>query len=441
MSNALQNSLLADVPGIEREGDAIYALMQRLFPICRSITGDGVRETLNILRESLPLEIHEVPTGTKVFDWTVPEEWNIREAWIKDSDGNTIIDFKDNNVHVVNYSVPVEGRFTLEELRPHLHSLPDLPQAIPYLTSYYNRTWGFCLSDDQMRTLSEGEYEVFIDADLKAGSLTYGECLIAGRRPEEVLISTYLCHPSLCNDNLSGVTLAARLADFLQDKDPEYSYRFLFIPETIGAITWLQRNEAHVGNVAHGLVVTCVGDPGASTYKKSRRGDAEIDRAALHVLKTSGQPFRVKEFFPSGSDERQFCSPGFDLPIGSLMRTPYWDFPEYHTSLDNLDFVGAEFLGDSFAKYLRVIDILENNARFINLNPKCEPQLGKRGLYNSVGGQKGAVYGEMPIFWVLNLCDGDHDLLAIAERAELPFEVIWHAARTLEEAGLLAPVA
>jgi aminopeptidase-like protein len=326
---------------------------------------------------------------------------------------------------------------SLAELKPHLFTLPDHPDWIPYRTSYYNETWGFCLSHNQFTALKDEEYEVCIDSSLEDGHLTYGEYFLEGASADEVLISCHACHPSLCNDNLSGVTLAALLAKQLSGLSHRYSYRFLFIPGTIGSITWLSLNEALTQRIKHGLVVTGVGDPGKSTYKKSRRGDAEIDRAVIHVLKHSGQEYVIEDFFPYGYDERQYCSPGFNLPVGVLSRTPHAKYPEYHTSADNLSLVRPEYLGDSYAKYLAVLDVLEHNQRYLNQNPKCEPQLGKRGLYKAVGGQADQKASQLAMLWVLNLSDGHHSLLDIAERAGLEFDLIRSVAGALVEHDLL----
>ena len=418
-------------------GDDMYGLISELYPICRSITGDGVRETLRILKTRIPLAVHEVPTGIPVFDWSVPREWNIREAWIKDPDGTKIIDFENSNLHVLNYSVPVHEKVELEELRAHLFTLPDQPDWVPYRTSYYREDWGFCLSQNQLDSLTEGEYEVFIDSTLDDGHLTYGELIIPGELPDEVLLSCHVCHPSLANDNLSGIALVTFLARHLQECSTRYTYRLLFIPGTIGAITWLALNERRTERIRHGLVAACVGDPGHLCYKRSRRGDAEIDRAVEHVLESSGEPFDVVEFSPYGYDERQFCSPGFDLAVGSLTRTPHGQFPEYHSSADNLQLVQPAALADSLATYLAVLDVLERNGTFLNQNPKCEPQLGRRGLYGMVGGYSDSKGLELAMLWVLNLSDGDHSLLDISGRAGLSFDVISSAAEMLIETGLL----
>ncbi|NJO94500.1 MAG: DUF4910 domain-containing protein, partial [Hydrococcus sp. RM1_1_31] len=354
-------------------GTQMYQLIGELYPICRSITGNGVRKSLRILQGYIPLELHEVPTGTKVFDWIVPKEWNVRDAYIKNAKGKKIVDFQQSNLHLLNYSIPVREKMSLTQLKEHLFSLSDRPDWIPYKTSYYKETWGFCLTHRQLESLEEGEYEVFIDSSLEAGHLTYGEYFLPGESDDEILFSCHSCHPSLCNDNLSGMVLATFLAQQLSLRSRRYSYRFLFIPGTIGSITWLSLNESRVDRIKHGLVVAGVGDGGKLTYKKSRRGDAEIDKAVAHVLKYSGQDYAIEDFSPYGYDERQYCSPGFNLPIGSLTRTPFSRYPEYHTSADNLDFVRADSLEDALEKYLAIVDVLENNQKYLNTNPKCEP--------------------------------------------------------------------
>jgi aminopeptidase-like protein len=418
-------------------GEEMYGLIEELYPICRSITGDGLRSTLRRIQQEIPIAIREVPTGTPVFDWTVPREWNIRDAYIKNAAGERVVDFRRSNLHVVNYSVPIRGRMPLAELKPHLHTLPDRPDWIPYRTSYYKEAWGFCLSQRQLDALPDGEYEVMIDSSLEDGNLSYGEYLLPGEYRDEILISCHSCHPSLCNDNLSGIAVAVHLARELADQPHRYSYRFLFIPGTIGAITWLSLNEDAIVRIKHGLVLAGVGDPGRFCYKKSRRGDAEIDRAAIHVLEKSAHPFEIAEFSPYGYDERQYCSPGINLPVGRFSRTPHGTFPEYHTSADNLDFVRPEALAQSFAICRKILGLLENNQTYQNQNPKCEPQLGKRGLYRAIGGQADAGAREMAMLWVLNLSDGNHSLLDIAERSKLDFDAIEFAARTLRDHELL----
>ncbi len=425
-------------------GNWMYDLMKELYPICRSITGDGVRKTLEIIKEKIPIEIKEVPSGTKVFDWTIPKEWNIKDAYVKNSDGEKIIDIKTSNLHVLNYSTPINKKLPLKELRDHLHYLPEYPDWIPYLTSYYKENWGFCLTYNQFNTLEEDNYEVLIDSTLEEGYLTYGELFLRGKTEKEVLFSCYICHPSLCNDNLSGpvllTALAKNLINLMHDDNLEYSYRFLFIPETIGAINWLFHNEKKVKNIISGLIVTCVGDSGNSTYKKTRDGNTITDKIVEKVLIDSEDSFKIIEFFPSGSDERQFCSPGFNLPIGSLMRTIYGHFPEYHTSADNLNFIKPESLADSLKKYNKFLYIFENNRTYVNLNPKCEPHLGSRGLYGMIGEQTDGYIDEIPIRWVLNLSDGKNSLLDISFRSKMSFERIKKSADLLIKAELLEEI-
>jgi aminopeptidase-like protein len=412
----------------------MHALIQGLYPICRSITGDGFRASLRRLAEVIPIDVTEVPTGTTVLDWTVPKEWNIRDAWIADAAGRRIVDFQASNLHVVSYSIPVRARMTLKELRPRLHTLPDQPDLIPYRTSYYSEDWGFCLTQRVMDALPEGEYEVCIDSTLEPGSLSYGECVLPGSTTDEVLISVHSCHPSLANDNLTGMAVATFLAKLLSATPRRHTFRFLFIPGTIGSITWLALHEADVARIRHGLVLSCLGDPGDSTYKRSRRGNALVDRAAAHALRAGAH--QLLDFVPYGYDERQYCSPGFDLPIGCLTRTPNGRYAEYHTSADNLTFVTAEALEDSLGKALAIIEILEHDVACVNLSPQGEPQLGRRGLYRNTGGTSPADF-EMALLWVLNLSDGRHSLLDIAERAAMTFSTIRSAANALREAGLL----
>jgi len=424
----------------EQIGREMHGLIADLYPICRSITGNGLRQTLNTLRQHIPLEIHEVPSGTTVFDWTVPREWNIRDAYVRNAHGQKVIDFQKSNLHVVNYSVPVHARMRLDELKEHLFTLPDYPDWIPYRTSYYNDSWGFCLSHNQLLQFENGEYEVLIDSSLQNGQLSYGEFYIQGEISDEVLISCHACHPSLCNDNLSGVVLAAFLAKELRSLSHRYSYRFLFIPGTIGSIAWLWHNQNRLARIKHGLVLVDVGDAGKFTYKKSRRADGEIDRAVVSVLKHSGSDYQVRDFDPYGHDERQYCSPGINLAVGCLSRTPHGEFPEYHTSADNLEFVKPQCLADSLAQCLSIVYLLENNGRYVNLNPMCEPQLGKRGLYRRIGGPKGGGVEEIALLWVLNLSDGEHTLLDISERSGLSFDSVKSAADALVEHDLLKPL-
>ncbi|MGW2154818.1 DUF4910 domain-containing protein [Nonomuraea sp. NPDC001699] len=414
-------------------GPEMHDLVRRLYPLCRSITGDGLRRTLEVIDGSLPLEVTEVPTGTKVLDWTIPREWNIRDAYLKDAAGNRVVDFRQSNLHVVGYSVPVEATMSLEELRGRLHTLPGQPDLVPYRTSYYAETWGFCLSQNTLDGLADGPYEVRIDSTLADGHLTYGEHVIRGRSSEEVLISCHVCHPSLANDNLAGVAVAVALARRLAD--PWYTYRFVFAPGTIGAITWLARNRERTDRIRHGLTLACAGDAGTITYKRSRRGDAEIDQVFAYVLKD--RPHTLLDFSPYGYDERQYCSPGFDLPVGSLTRTPYGSYPEYHTSADNPDFVRPEAMEDTLETLWSAVRVLEGNRRYQNLSPYGEPQLGARGLYGSLGGRSDTKQAQMAMLWVLNLSDGLHSLLDIAERSHLPFQALADAANALQNAGLL----
>lgn len=429
--------------GLDRTaaGERMHAFVRRAYPVCRSITGPGVRETLGMLAERIQLTVHEVPSCTPVLDWTVPREWQVREAWIKGPDGRKVVDFAEHNLHLVSYSVPVHARMNLQELDAHLHSLPEQPTRIPYRTSYYRETWGFCLPHAQREALPDGEYEIFIDSSLVDGSLTYGELFLPGESEREVLFSTHVCHPSLANDNLSGLAVMTELAATLATLPRRrFGHRFLFIPGTIGSITWLARNEEGVGRIAAGLVAANLGDGGPFHYKKSRRGGATIDRAVARVLAESGRPFELMDFVPFGYDERQFCSPGFDLPVGSLTRTPWGRYPQYHTSADDPSFVRPEHLAESLATYLAVVEVLEGDRRYRNLSPKGEPQLGRRGLYGSLGGGS-ARERELAVLWVLNQSDGHHSLLDVAERSGLTFRRLAAVARDLEAAGLLAVLA
>jgi len=428
-----------DQKNLAEIGEELHGFAAELYPICRSITGDGIRRTLALIQNRIALEIREAPSGTAAFDWTIPNEWNIRDAYIKDLSGNRVVDFLQCNLHVMNYSVPVHATMPLSELQPHLFTLPESPDWIPYRTSYYQENWGFCLSHNQMLSLENGDYEVCIDSTLDDGHLTYGEWYLPGRSTDEVLISCHSCHPSLANDNLSGITVATALAQSLAGRDLRYSYRFLFIPGTIGAITWLSRNPENARRIRHGLVLTCLGDAGGFHYKKSRKGDAEIDRAAAHVLRHHADSAEILEFSPQGYDERQYCSPGFNLPVGCLMRSVWGNFPEYHTSADNLNFITPGQLAGSLRVCTAIVDVLENNDRYCNLNPYCEPQLGRRNLYSSTGGD--ATELELSArLWALNLSDGKHSLLDIAERSGIAFSTINDAAELLCQAGLLSGI-
>ncbi len=420
-------------------GGRMYALASELYPICRSITGAGVRQSLDLLERRIPLTRTETPSGTQVLDWTVPLEWSIADAYIKNADGERVVDFRQNNLHVLNYSAPVRARMPLDQLKPHIFTLPEQPDLIPYRTSYYEERWGFCMSQKALDALPDGQYEAVVDSTLAPGSLTYGEHLHEGESADEVLLTAHICHPSLANDNCAGLALLAELAAAMAPLKTRYSYRFLFAPGTIGAITWLQRNQANVGRIKHGLVLSCVGDGGGPTYKRTRRGDALIDRAMTHVLKHAFSEPNVMDFFPYGYDERQYNSPGFMLDVGLFQRSQFATFPQYHTSADNLDFIGAEHLQSSLEAVSGAIAVLELDRRFINTAPYGEPQLGRRGLYSAIGGDKASYDQNMAMLWILNLSDGAHSLLDIAERANTPFALIARAAGRMAQKGLLTP--
>jgi len=418
-------------------GDAAYELIENLYPLCRSITGEGVRKTLDIISSEIELEITHIPTGTKVFDWTIPKEWKIRSAYIEDMSGNRLVDFKDSNLHVVSYSLPVDKVVTRDELDKHLHSIPEHPDWIPYRTSYYNETWGFCVTHKQRQLLTDNEYRVFIDSDLIEGHLTYGELYIKGKSSDEFLIFTHICHPSLCNDNLSGIAIATQLAKVLSKSDLNHSYRFVFAPATIGSVSWMSQNTQLFDNIKAGLVVAVAGDSGNLTYKLCRNDDSYTDKIVKNILATREDDYNIIEFSPYGYDERQFSSPGPNLPIGSLMRTPNGCYPEYHTSADNLNFVKPEYLADTISAYLDAINVFDNDTKFNNLEPFGEPQLGKRGLYRKTGGLQDIEKSILAKLWVLNLSDTYNSLLDISIRANMDFRLIQAAAEELYFAGLL----
>ena len=423
----------------EGPGAAMHALARRLFPITRSITGDGVRETLRILGEHLPLEIHEVPTGTRAFDWTVPPEWSIRDAYILDEHGDRIVDFQQNNLHVVGYSVPVDATLSLAELQPHLHSLVDQPTAIPYITSYYERRWGFCLSHAQRQRLQDGQYRVVIDSELKDGSLTYGELIIPGETPSEVFLSTYVCHPSMANNELSGPVVTTWLAKWIASRPRRYTYRLVFIPETIGSLVYLSRHlDTLRANVVAGFNVTCVGDDRAYSFLPSRNGGTLADRVALHTLKARHPDFVRYSFLDRGSDERQYCSPGIDLPVVSVMRTKYHEYPEYHTSLDDLTVVTPAGLEGGYSILRDCLEVLEGNRTYRSTS-LGEPHLGGRGLYPTLGttSSYGAVRTTMDL---LAYADGTHDLVGIGDIIGVPVMELQRVAAQLVEHGLLAEV-
>jgi aminopeptidase-like protein len=432
-STALE-SRIADL----QAGVAMHALAAELFPICRSITGNGVRQTLEILRRELPkLKVFEVPSGTTCFDWVVPPEWNIRDAYIIDPSGRKIVDFKAHNLHVVGYSTPIDATLSLEELRPHLYSLPDQPDAIPYVTSYYKERWGFCLTHEQLQTLQPGGYRVKIDSTLAPGSLTYGELVIPGDEPGEVFLSTYVCHPSMGNNELSGPVVTTALAKWLQSLPRRrYTYRIVFIPETIGSIVYLSRNlEALKQRVIAGFNVTCMGDDRAYSYLPTRLGGTLADRAALHVLRHQAGDFVRYTYLDRGSDERQYCSPGVDLPVASIMRSKYATYPEYHTSKDDLSFITPSGLGGGFEALRKAVMAVEANAAYRATTPG-EPNLGSRGLYPTLS-TKDTARQVRSMMNVLAYADGAHDLLDVADMLEVPVWDLAPIAATLEQHGLL----
>jgi len=422
----------------QSQGEKIFDLASRLYPICRSLTGDGVRETLAILSDHLPLQTHRIPSGTQLYDWQAPKEWIIREAYIADSAGNRVVDFANHNLHVVNFSVPIRAKLSLDALKEHIHILPDQPDVIPYRTCYHTEAWGFCMTHHALMSMKEDTYDVVIDAERRDGFLTFGEFVHQGETDEIFLFSAHLCHPSLANDNCSGLALLAALGETLMQRKTRYTYKFIFGPATFGALAWLNQNEAELHRVKHGLVLSCVGDGGGPNYKRSRRGAAEIDRIMGQVLEASGLAgAKLHDFWPYGYDERQFCSPGFNLPVGLFQRSLYGAFPEYHTSADNLDFIRPNHLEQSYILILGAIEIAERNWTPVSTSPKGEPQLGRRGLYANTGGDPHAAQKAMAMLWVLNLADGDHSLLDMAERAGLPFVQIADAADRLRNAELL----
>lgn len=426
--------------GSHEAAAAAMELTRRMYPICRSITGDGVRRTLDLVGETIPLRRTEVPTGTPVLDWEIPREWNIRDAWIAGPDGRRVVDFREHNLHVVNYSTPVRRTMSLDELQPHLHSIPERPDWIPYRTTYYRENWGFCLRHRDRLALGPGPYEVVIDADLAPGHLTYAECVVPGTTPGDAIVYTHTCHPSLANDNLSGIAAAAAIAREMSGSAPRLTWRFVFGPGTIGSLAWLSRNEARLPAVTGGLVIGLLGDAGPLTYKRSRRGATATDRAAELVLRSEAADARVVDFEPYGYDERQFCSPGFDLPIGRLTRSPNGAYPEYHSSADDLTLLKPEKLAESIRVLARLIAIIDANRAPLNLNPKGEPRLGKRGLYATMGGRAPGEF-EHALLWILSLADGTHDLVSIAARAGLSFDLAERAATELERVGLVATLA
>lgn len=423
-------------------GASMFELAEELWPLNRSLTGAGNRETLAILKREFPdLVIHEVPSGTEAFDWTVPDEWAIRAGWIKSPSGEVLCDFAENNLHVVGYSEPVHTTIPLAELQEHLYSLPEQPDAIPYVTSYYNRHWGFCLTEDRRAQLEDGDYEVFIDSELSAGSLSYGEIIIQGDEPSEVLLSTYICHPSMANNELSGVVLALQLAKWLSAlPSRKHTYRILFVPETIGPIVYLSKHLEHLKkHVIAGYVLTCVGDDRSYSYIPSRNGETLADRVALHVLKHLDPNFNRYTWAERQSDERQYCAPHVDLPVASMMRTKYGSYPEYHTSLDTLgDVVTPEGLAGGMLAYMRAIQILELDFYPV-VTTICEPQLGKRDLYPTIS-KKGNYENTLLMRNILSWADGRDQASDMAERSASPLAEVLRVLRTLREEGLVLPL-
>ena len=418
-------------------GIEAYKLVEKLFPLCRSITGKGTRDTLRIISEILPLRIKNIPTGKKVFDWTIPKEWNITDAYIMNSRGKKIIDFRNSNLHVVNYSKPIDEYLSLEELTPKLYFIKDNPDAVPYRTSYYKEDWGFCLSYNQFKILTEDTYHVVINSTLEKGNLNYGEYFIAGKLKDEILFSTHICHPSMCNDNLSGISVAVAIAKYISSfQFRKYSYRFIFIPATIGAISWLSQNEDKLSNIKAGLVLALLGDNGKFNFKKSKLDDSIINRVFNLLYNNEIDDLNILNFTPYGYDERQYCSPGINLPIGRLTRTPNGEFIEYHTSKDDLNFINADNLDKSIDLIKKVISIIERNSLYINDFPKGEPQLGRRGLYSSVAGNIKDL--ELAMLWVLNNADGNNDLVDIANMSKIRFDLISKAAELLKEKEIIS---
>ncbi len=420
----------------QTSGNALHALAAELYPICRSITGDGVRRSLAILSRHVPIAITEIPSGTQVFDWEVPLEWNIEDAAVFGPNGERVIDFQAHNLHLVSYSEPVAQTLPLRDLDARLHSLPDQPAWIPYRTSYYRRTWGFCLSHSARQALAPGDYRVEIRSSLAPGSLTYGEIVIPGRSQEEVLFFTHVCHPSLANDNAAGMAVASSLASWVASEPRRYTYRFVFAPGTIGSLCWLKRNERRLGRVRAGLVLGLLGDPGSLTYKLSRSGETETDAVASYMLGKADRSGRVIPFSPYGYDERQLCSPGFNLPVGRLTRSVNGGYSQYHTSADDLTLIKPECLEHSLEACRLFVQVLDDNRRYVNLHPKGEPRLGKRGLYGATGGMSPAER-EHAMLWVLNQSDGSKSTLDISLRSGLDFSLLRDASSQLSEAGLL----
>lgn len=412
-------------------------LAQKLWRIPRSITGAGVRQTLSILNEIVPLAIKEFPSGQKVLDWTIPQEWKVNKAYVKRLNGETVVDFDDHNLHLLGYSTPFAGIVSKNELASHIYTLPNQPNAIPYHTSYYTPRWGFCMEHERFLSMNDDKYEVCIDTELFDGFLTLADGFIQGESDDEVLFSTYVCHPMMANNELSGPIVQTMLYKWLANQaKPKYSYRFIYIPETIGSIVYLHHYGKELKEKTKaGFVITCVGDNGDFTYKKTRLGNRATDKVAQFALENTSH--KVLNWFPTGSDERQYCSPAFDLPIGSITRSMYGMYPEYHTSLDNLDFISEEGLVGSFEIYKKIVNILENNHKYQNMCVGGEPQLGSRGLYHTLSGAVGVEESVQANLWVLAYADAEHDLIDISRLSGIDFEILNMAAKRLVEAGLI----
>jgi aminopeptidase-like protein len=421
-------------------GTEMYNLLKRLFPICRSITGNGVRETLRLIKDHIPIKIREVPSGTKVFDWTVPKEWNIRDAYVLDPEGNKVIDFKKNNLHVLSYSIPIKKTIPLSELEKHLYSLEDQPDAIPYMTSYYEERWGFCMKHGERNKLKDGMYKVFIDSELKKGSLTYGELIIPGQSKKEVFLSTYVCHPSMANNELSGPAVATFIAKWLLSKKRKYTYRIVFIPETIGSITYLSRNlDSMKKNIIAGFNINCVGDDRAYSFLPSRNRDTYADKIALRVLKSKHPDFIEYSYLKGGSDERQYNAPGVDLPVVSIMRSKAGEYPEYHTSLDDLKLVTPSGLNGSYEVLKDCMELIENS-RYYKVTCLCEPQLGKKGLYPTLSKKKGLAKKVKSMVDFLAYADGSKDLIEISNIIKVPVSDLYSIIDQLKKEGLIKEI-
>lgn len=420
----------------ENYGEKMYNFVEELFPICRSITGKGIEQTLNYIQKRIPIQINKVPSGTKVFDWKIPKEWNINDAYVMDMKGNKIIDFQQNNLHVVGYSTPIDKEVTLEELQEHLFSIENQPNAIPYITSYYKERWGFCLTHNQRIELKDEKYKVYIDSELKNGNLTYGELIIKGQSDEEVFLSTYVCHPSMANNELSGPAVTTQLVEWILQKPRKYTYRIVFIPETIGSITYLSKNYKEMkNNIIAGFNITCVGDDNSYSYVESRYGNTLTDKVILKILQQNDIEYDRYSFLQRGSDERQYCSPGIDLPVASLIRSLYGRYPEYHTSLDNLDFISPDGLQGAYDLLKQCLELIEYNENY-RIKCFCEPQLGKRGLYPSLSTKEsGKQVRDMMNF--IAYSDGNNDLIDISNIIGVPIIKLYPIIEALRDCDLI----